>query len=337
MNSHLIQFKNKNNPNEKTEKIQIDDSTDVIALSSILSTLLSKETNFFFYFQNQRITCDISSIISKHKLSLEETIEIEYIDEEDFKADSVKECNDVVIQMSYFDGKIFYLTFSGNIFSFDSNKALGNSKKGIFSHFSYDEYCLYNLEDDSLIHRFDKKIQTGYCFDRNIVIATDNSIYLGNNDGFISIKDHSTFIRSPKINDENIYWIEDYNKLVIYNLSKSEFSTITSEYSLNNIVLSNSKVYISTANNKILEIYQNNVKEYDIKSRFSNCILSIGSNIIYTTQNEIISCSLDSFELLEKHFHKTHGQIHSIETDGKHIYVANDNIISVFLRSTLKV
>lgn len=334
MNSHLVQFRNRKNLSEKTEKVQIDDNTDISTLSTILNSLLSTNSTYFFYFQNQRITSDLLSIIDKYNLSNEDVIEIDYIDEDSFHSDSFKECSDVVIDISYFDGKIYYLTFTGEVFEFNSAEPLTNNRKGIFSKYAFDDYSLYSIEGNTIIHTFTEKIICGYSIDQTIVVATEENIFLGNLGNFVSIRKHNSFVRALKMNDKNIYWLEEYNKIFTYDFDNQETSVIKTEYSLNDLAISGSKVFVTTANNKILEVHLNSIREYDIKPRLSNYILTLNNSILYTTQNEIITCSS---EFDEKNYHRVKGQINTIETDGKNIYVANDNVISVFKKSSLQM
>lgn len=338
MNSYLIQFRNKNNTTEETEKIQIDSSINLDALTAILNSLRGKESAYFFYFKNQRITTSLSDVATKNNLNFEEAMLLEYIDEIDFKADYVKECSNTVTQLSYFNGKIYYLEFSGDVLDFETNEKVASGRNGIFSGFSYDNFNVYdNFGTENILKTFEDRIECCSSFDQSIVVATDKKVYLIDLNGCTEICEHSSFIRSIKINENYISWLENYNTIVVFDIKSGEFSRFPQEYSLVNISLSGSKIFITTANNKILILYLSTLKENEIQARLSNFVISFGSNIIYTTQNEIISCSLDTSIILEKHFHKVVGQINAIEIDGKKIYVANDNNISVFIKSTLGI
>lgn len=363
----LVTFTNKLNPSEITEKLQIDQSSDTSFLISLLNTLLSKNSNYFFYYKNERIIEKLENVIKKWNLSTEEVLNIDYVDEKDVTADEVINCDDVVISTSIFNNILYYITYYNKVYYFYNNKIIKLDKFinkkiiGVFRtksniHF-YTLKEILNLNNE-IIYSSKEDICCCTGFEDDIIIATrstisiskdnsnsdrDNALTLDNSNNkdnkndtslVLDIKNKDIInsnIQSIKANKEIICWIDQYNTIAILSRTDNSYKKYKVDLCLNEIEIFENKIIGITSNNKFVSINleNRNISTFYNNFRFCNHILNVEGRIVVSTPNFILIYENDN-NFVESSVIPIKGQINCINSNGSNLYVGNDTNISKF-------
>lgn len=344
MSNPIIQLRNKHK-DEVTDPLQVDMSSDSAFFSDILNTLFSRESNYVFYYKNERLVQNLDGAIRKHNLSIEHVIQIDYIDEEDMECDFSKDCSDTIVGVEWFGNSLFYVTYRGLVFSLnDTLECSLSGIKGIFCGkrlFGFSSHSVYDIEENREIYRFEEEIRScGASNDGTVAVAADDKIFLLRTDHLVDSEAQKSltiatlgFPRSVFLSDHVVYWAEDYNKVSFYDIERDTKKTISCGCAINNLLVCGARIFGTTANSKIVVISGDGVEEKEISLRLSNHIRMVGNVILYSTQHEIIGLNCDNLQ--EISFFRVSGQINGVASSDEMVYVANNQKISGFLKSRL--
>lgn len=359
MSSFIVKLFNISSKENSIDPMQIDKSASVSSLTHLLNTISQTTTTYLFYYNSERINDNLESIIEKYKLNSEEIIEIGYVDEKDIQSDFVIDCNDTVIGLTYYNGELYYLEFNGEVYSQNKEfRYTSNKIRGIFSGsrlYGYSDYSIFDLIDNIEIFRFDQKLR-GCSASKNdpetIVASTSTNIYcidlknllplelinkrvlnLNNlnkkdtlpNENFVIIT--KNIPKCVYLVDKIIYWIEGYNNVILYDMLNQRTRTFSSNYAINRLLPYSNMIFASTAHKRIIKFGGAETEEFETFSRFSNHLICQGSNIIYSTQHEVIF--LSSQTMNEVRFYRSQGQINCLEVSDTLLFIANDQKIDV--------
>lgn len=339
MNSLVIKFTNKLRPNEYTSELQIDQSIDIDGLTTLLNTITNKETEYFFFYKNQRIYENLAKMAEKYSLNIEEIQNIEFIDQKDIKADHLIECDDVVISLVSKNDEVFYLTYTGNVYRYDNNTKINMTEMKIRRIVSSDRMLLgisdkyiLDIENNKIIYESDDMIQSIDVFDNTIAVASNDKIILisdGNPTEVHSGDD--LYIREVKINSIMVSWIQKHNTIGFYCFENKKVDFIVSKCCLHKLRLFEDKIVSTTGDNMILIVEDLKCRYVDVPYRLSSSIKPYKSGFFYSSQHDIILVDVsDESKLKEQMILKVEGQVNDILVVGDSILIANDNFISKF-------
>lgn len=354
MSNPILKFRNKLNASEITEPIQVDVMIGPEAMKSLLNTVLMKESDYIFYYKEERITTELSVIVQKYELSLEEEIIIEYIDNKEVEADKTIECDDVVKKLCVFQEKVYYLTYSGDVFELeyidDTSKSKNKSSRkktenkkfiGLFSDerlLGFTNNEIYDILENEVIHTSEEEIRCCASIEKDVVVSTSNSIYLISEYPDRIVQDKEIFPRRLEVTDNHIYWLQEYDKFCTFDRSSRSISSQNIGSGAVCFSINNREVHIGTSNNTIVKIRDNLVKKYQIPTRYISQILTYQDSITCVSQHSLFSILFDEKDnLVEKGVLIIPGQINSIIMHDNRFYIANDNKISIFSMERLKI
>ncbi|KAM0680926.1 hypothetical protein GINT2_000708 [Glugoides intestinalis] len=344
MTISIINFKNKLDSSEATLPLQVDTSIDLTSLKSLLNHLLSRNSEYLFYYNDERFSTDLFSLIQKWSLSAEEEVCIHFIDTKDIQADHITECADVVISIEHFGGKIYYLTFEGSVFELGNQEELKYHDariKGLLAGeklFGFSKHSIFDIISGEEVYKFDEEIRCCSIFKKDIVIGSGSFIYILTGNTLKTIWKDALLVRDILVTQDQVIWIQEYDSIFTFDRGLEKTNTYQAGCSLTSLALSEKGIICTTANNTTIVITDKKVSKHDFPVRYSTRVEKYMSGFVFVSQHSVISMIYNETDgFIEKAVLPVNDQINSILIDNGFLYIANGNVISSFCTSRLKL
>lgn len=345
MTISIINFKNKLDSSEATLPTQVDTNMDVASLKSLLNHLLCRNSEYLFYYNDERFTTDLSSLIEKWSLSAEEELCIHFVDTKDIQADHITECADVVTSMAQFGGKIYYLTFDGSIFELGLEEKLefhySAKIKRLFAGeklFGFTKNTIFDILSGEEIHSTEEEIRCCSVFEKDIVIGCEKSIYILNGSTLKTVWKNASLIRDILITPNQVIWIQEHDSIFIFDRKIEKANTYKADCTLTSLCLFDQRIISTTANSVAVVVKEKMITKYSFPIRYATNVQAYMSGFIFVSQYNIVSMTYNETDgFVEKIILPVNDQINSVLVYNDFLHIANGNRILSFCASRLKL
>lgn len=295
--SIVIQLKNRTNPEIITDRLQINSDMKPEFLSDYLNGILSTETKYIFYLQNERITENLSNFVSKFDLNHEEVIVLDYIDVEDLKADGIIQCEDIVTGMVVYNDKIYINHYKGGISTYDGtldqiqNKNKYNSIVAGEGLYGYSGKILYDVSTGTELYTFESEIAFLETYGLYIAIGTRDThifVYQTEVKAIVETIIVENSLRGVKITNDHVYWIESVDTVVQYDLKTKDVLYFSVQQSITDILIKEDTVVCVTSDRMIVKIQSRRPYKRTLSLQMVDKI-SIFNNLLFlASQKELV-------------------------------------------------
>lgn len=279
MNNVVIRLQNRNQKEIISDPIQVDIKSNKGILTALTNTLIGKEADYIFFYKESRLTEDLEGILKN--ADLEETLVIEYMDENEMKSDLEVTCKDTVVDLLFDGTHLYYLLYDGTLLSLnDELKCNIKNIKGVFKNrrvYCFTTFSIFEVTTEENLFTIQEQIRSAISFSYDnkefVAIAIDNGIHI------YDCIDHSSIFISDLNRPRNLMfdgaclcWIEGFNIFIKYDYKSKEMTSKKLKGIVNDFCTDGIYHYFSTSDNVILKLVDDRIEERFIEERMSKFI-----------------------------------------------------------------
>lgn len=342
-------FKNRLDTEESTDIMRLDTTMTMATICSLLNTLLSKDTRYLLYLNQERINTDsqrgLDNVIALQQLTTERVLEILYLDENDIIPENTVSCSDTVIGLlavqngERTEERVIYLTYKGEVYEYGKDSPINERDArvlGIFGNRIAYMFTDSTVVDDQGQTVFETKERIRCCAASNewMAVVCMSCMYLINTNTGVSTsvqlkKTPEEDIRSIETDGNRIVWIENYDTVHIYSIVDGSHTEYRTGLTLTTLKISGDFVIALTSLGKFLKlkISTGEISSYDISFRYMNVLRIHEETAICGSLNYVVYENY-SDSVNETRIIPIRGQVNDLVVAGETLYVAHDNSIS---------